>query len=191
MNTRIRASAIAIAILGAALLALTGCGIGEDTVPPASTSRSCSDPLSNTAFGTANTCDQTQLITTALTVMFSWDPATDTNPHSASARALPLMTGELHTATEQGPQGPGSINPGADWLAQRDAGWATTAQVSVAREDGHVIYLVHQILTASPGKKPTPGPAGRSGRTVNDFSVTALTTRVSSGGFRLSQIQVR
>lgn len=188
MSTRIRVSALAG--MCAALLAVAGCGGGDTTTGPSST-RACADVVSNTAFGTVDTCDQTALITTALTVMFSWDPAADKNPQSGAVRALPLMTGELRAATETGPQGPGSINPGADWLAQRAAGWAVQAQVSKAREDGRVIFLVHQQLTPSPGKKPVPGRAGRNGQTVNDFSVSALTTRADSGGFRLSQIQVR
>lgn len=189
-HARRRHGALLVGIVLTATVS-AGCDlIGRDSAGNPTTSVACAnDVVSNAALGHVNTCDETAVITTALKVMFSWDPTTDASPQAGALRALPLMTSELAAANQQGPRGQGAFNPGADWLWQRAHGWAVTATVTPGTEDGHTVYQVTQTLTPAPGHTATPSTANHT--TVDQLSVVASAVRVASGGFRLAQIQVR
>ncbi len=116
----------AIAIILAVMLVAAGCG-SNDTGSSAPTATHDHDENYSGTPGLPDADAPSGVLNTALSAIFSWEPATDTSPTDALVRSSNYLTGAAATSAREASTN--TVRASAEWGAWRQAGDLVTARV--------------------------------------------------------------
>ncbi|WP_037140506.1 hypothetical protein [Rhodococcoides fascians] len=188
-NHRVRTAAAAAA-LAALTATIVGCGTSTDPALPTTTAApapACSAGIDQ--FSRADLCDPEAVMTAALSALYSYHPATQTQKgvdiDSAATLLDPAYLSRLGVSYSA--LAPVTGNTWEQWKAEN----ATVTATAVVASDDHPadtdstvarVVAVHQSVTGADGTETEQLPP---------LAIYTTTTRTASGGWAVSGVNVR
>ncbi|OLT31625.1 hypothetical protein BJF84_26675 [Rhodococcus sp. CUA-806] len=194
MNTRthrpIHRAALVATALAALVVAVAGCGTSTDPAPSTTTAApapTCSAGIDQ--FSRTDLCDPEAVMTAALTAMYSYHPATQTQKGvDIDSAATLLDPGYLdRLGVSYSALAPVTGNTWEQWKAEG----ATVAATAVVASDDHPADTDSEIARVVAVHQAVVDTAGTETEQLPPLAIYTTATRTASDGWAVSGVNVR